>query len=129
MKYIVAFLLLFALTTELHLKTKLQCKKSGENCFMDFECCDDLICDEGTKTCEPELPKLPNLPTKSKKLPKRPTLGEACKSRYECEEPYICLMRVCKPANLFSGHKCKKNYECESGNCIYIEEERCGRCE
>ena len=49
MKYIVAFLLLFALTTELHLKTKLQCKKSGENCFMDFECCDDLICDEGIK--------------------------------------------------------------------------------
>ena len=36
MKYIVAFLLLFALTTELHLKTKYKCKMTGEKCGLDF---------------------------------------------------------------------------------------------
>ena len=44
MKYIVAFLLLIALTTELHLKSKTKCKMAGEECTFNAQCCGERVC-------------------------------------------------------------------------------------
>ena len=100
MKYIVAFLLLIALTTELHLKSKTKCKMAGEKCTFNAQCCGHRVClSKQGHVCGSHL-----------------ELGEACGENGECRDPYFCYDKVCT-APFETGHKCKHGYQCQSNDC------------
>ena len=100
MKYIVAFLLLFALTTELHLKSKTKCKMSGEKCTFNAQCC-------GNRAC---------LSKKGHVCGEHLNVGEACGENGECGKPNFCYDDVCT-VPFEKGHKCKHDYQCVSKDC------------
>ncbi len=100
MKYIVAFLLLFALTTELHLKSKTKCKMSGENCTFNAQCCGNRVClSKKGNVCGPHL-----------------EVGEECGENGECGDPNFCYDKKCTEP-FENGHECKHDYQCKSDNC------------
>ena len=113
MKYIIAFLLLCALTTELHLKTK-YCLIQGKKCSLDMECCDNLVCIKNYETkrrsCEPKL-----------------SLGEKCVKNTDCEAPNYCSIFCVAPKE--SERRCAHDFECKSGNCRSLEGEKYKSCE
>ena len=102
-------MLLFALTTELHLKTK-RCKMQGKMCALDKECCDNLFCPSKIKTCEPKL-----------------TLGEKCVKNTDCEAPNYCSIVCTAPKE--SERRCSHDFECKSGKCRLLEGEKYKSCE
>ena len=100
MKYIVAFLLLFALTIEIHLKSKTKCKMTGEKCTFNAQCCGNRAClSKKGHVCGAHL-----------------QVGEACGENGECGDPNFCYDKVCN-APFESGHKCKHGYQCKSNDC------------
>ena len=100
MKYIVAFLLLFALTSEIHLKSKTRCRMSGEKCWFNAQCCGNRVC----------LSKKGNVCGSHLKV------GEACGEDGECGKPNFCYEKVCT-APFEKGHKCRYDYHCKSKTC------------
>ncbi len=107
MKYIVAFLLLFALTTELHLKSRPKCKMSGENCTSNAQCCDH-ICLSKKNVCVSFLEFAEERSHKE--------VGEKCAENHECGKPNFCYDKKCTEP-FEKGHKCLDDYQCKSKNC------------
>ena len=100
MKYIVAFLLLFALTTELHLKSKTKCKMAGEKCTFNAQCCGERVClSKKGHVCGSHL-----------------KVGEECGENGECGAPNFCYAKNCTEP-FENGHECKHDYQCKSDNC------------
>ena len=108
MKYIVAFLLLFALTTELHLKSRPKCKMSGENCTSHVQCCDHF-CLSKKNVCGSFL--------EFAKERSHLEVGEKCAENSECGKPNFCYDKKCTEP-FEKGHECKQHYQCKSYICI-----------
>ena len=107
MKYIVAFLLLFALTTELHLKSKTKCRMAGEKCTSHVQCCDRGLCLSKKHVCGSILEF-----TKERYL----EVGEKCAENYECGKPNFCYDKKCTEP-FEKGHECLHDDQCKSDNC------------
>ena len=103
MKYLaLAFLLLFAITTEINLKSKskTKCKMSGEKCTFNAQCCGNRAClSKKGHVCGSHL-----------------NVGEPCGENGECGKPNFCYDKVCT-APFETGHKCKHGYQCQSNDC------------
>ena len=111
MKYIVAFLLLFALTTELHLKSNPpNCKMSGENCTYHPQCCDGF-CLSKKHVCGSILEF-----TKERSHSHFKKVGEKCAENRECGDPNFCYDKKCTEP-FEKGHECIDDYQCKSDDC------------
>ena len=109
MKYIVAFLLLFALTTELHLKSNPpNCKMSGENCTSNAQCCGNRVCLSKKHVCGSFLEFVEER--------SHLEVGEECAENSECGDPNFCYDKKCTEP-FEEGHECKHDYQCKSDNC------------
>ena len=108
MKYIVAFLLLFALTTELHLKSRPKCKMSGENCTSHVQCCEDGFCHFKKHVCISIL----EFTNERSHL----EVGEKCAENRECGDPNFCYDKKCTEP-FEKGHECIDDYQCKSDDC------------
>ena len=116
MKYIVAFLLLFALTTELHLKSNPpNCKMSGENCTSNAQCCDRGLCLSKKHVCGSflEFAKERYLEVEERS---HKEVGEKCAENHECEKPNFCYDKKCTEP-FEKGHECLDDYQCKSKKC------------
>ena len=111
MKYIVAFLLLFALTTELHLKSKTKCRMSGEKCILNAQCCGENVCLSKKGHVCGSLLEFVEDRSHFKKV------GEECGENGECRDPYFCYDKKCTEP-FEKGHECKHDYQCKSDNCM-----------